>query len=712
MSRFNTGNNIPSISEEDFYDNSMALDEAMNSTDPTWRDRFNVEKPTIDAALKSAGFMPAAFDFVTGGTLQPGDRNKAVYNPAPNGDNNWYRWNGVFPKEIAANSQPNPKDENNWVLAHFRIGIVEKEALRRTYLEAGYNLVNGSFEQGGTLVNSNDVLLQERTGKVFTGPAGIVAAGTNPASGGFVDVSPFVLKTEPPLIAKTGSFSSGGRAESMKSALLSSDGYYYTPRTGVITAAPGSSPNSMWVCVGLLNGAPIDDMLNWLDGRPHLNAFIAARDSKSIRGGGVVTFPAGDYTFADEFVCVDYVKFVGEDRSKCRIFGAAGSGAGKAVVRACKSPVGSADIPEYLSYSGFSNCTINGNATWDVGLYVRHCTNESVFDNVTAQNCKKANSIFIGVFYVSAKNHVSRDARDLGAVIGKKIFSEGGLREVNASAFNNLRGNYAGLDDAYDPTTNPYAGACITIWTANSCAFDYVGAENAYGAGAIIRKGINSTIPNLYVESNGKGTAAVDKIGARIIAADFPSLIIGSLFATRQQKIYLEGSSLLQVGEIYSESFANGIFMGTGKVLLMNGHSANNYIGADQAFINNIETKRIAQFGNVPFTNFASLDSTAVIFGEAMTNVQVVMVPRVTLTTADPIVIGLSNSLSGGQVLEFGTSFTAGVPITKTFSKVSKGAGRLTHRSNYLPSTTTNFAMDVFIIQYVCDYQAIYNKWF
>ena len=591
------------------------------------------------------------------------------------------------------------------------VGSQAFEALRRSYAEAGYNVV-GTFRGGFTIVNANDVGIDETTGKGFTGPAGFVAAGTDPTSGGFTDVSPFVLTSEPPLIAKTGSFSSGGGAESMKSALLYSDGYYYTPITGAITSPAGSAPDSAWVCVGLLNGASLDDMRNWLDGRPHLNAFIAARNSKSTRGGGVITFPAGDYTFADEFVCVDYVKFVGEDRRKCHIFGAAGSGAGKAVVRACKSPVGSADIPEYLSYSGFSNCTINGNATWDVGLYVRHCTNESVFDNVTAQNCKKANSIFIGIFYVSAKNHVSRDARDLGVVIGRKIFSEGGLYEVNASAFNNLRGNYAGLDDAYNPTTNPYAGACVTIWSANSCAFDYVGAENAYGAGAIIRKGINSTIQTLYVEANGKGTTAVDKIGARIIDADFPSLIISSLDATRQQKIYLEGNSLLQVGEIYSESFANGIFMGTGKVLLMNGRSVNNYIAADQSFIENIETKRIAQFGAVPFTNFASLDSTSVIFGEAMLVVQVVMVPRVTLTTTDPIIIGLSNSLSGGQELNFGTSFTVGVPITRKFSNVSKGAGRLTHRSNSLPSSATSFAMDVFIIQYVCDYRVVFNKMF
>lgn len=70
-----------------------------------------------------------------------------------------------------------------------------REALRRSYAEAGYNLVAGSFEAGGTLVKANDVLLQERTGKVFSGPVGTVTAGTNPASGGFVDRSEAINKT-------------------------------------------------------------------------------------------------------------------------------------------------------------------------------------------------------------------------------------------------------------------------------------------------------------------------------------------------------------------------------------------------------------------------------------------------------------------------------------------------------------------------------------
>lgn len=202
---FNTGNPIGSISEEDCYDNMANLDQAMNSTNPTWRDRFGVEKPTINAALKSAGFMPAGFDFVTGGTLQPGDRNKAVYNPMPNGDNNWYRWNGTFPKEIAANSQPEPKNENSWVPVNIKTGVVEREVLRRTYQEAGLTLIPGSFEAGGTLTGASDVLLQETSGKAYgwngAFPKVVEAGG---AITGFVDKSFVMSEVTPDMFGAKG----------------------------------------------------------------------------------------------------------------------------------------------------------------------------------------------------------------------------------------------------------------------------------------------------------------------------------------------------------------------------------------------------------------------------------------------------------------------------------------------------------------------------
>lgn len=64
-----------------------------------------------------------------------------------------------------------------------------REALRRSYFEAGYNLVNGSFEAGGILAEHNDVLLHESSGKAYSGPAGTVSSGTDPLVGGFIDVS-------------------------------------------------------------------------------------------------------------------------------------------------------------------------------------------------------------------------------------------------------------------------------------------------------------------------------------------------------------------------------------------------------------------------------------------------------------------------------------------------------------------------------------------
>lgn len=69
-----------------------------------------------------------------------------------------------------------------------------KEALRRSYAEAGYNVV-GTFEAGFTFVNAKDVGIHESTGKGYSGPAGTVAAGTDPTAGGFVDRSGELLRS-------------------------------------------------------------------------------------------------------------------------------------------------------------------------------------------------------------------------------------------------------------------------------------------------------------------------------------------------------------------------------------------------------------------------------------------------------------------------------------------------------------------------------------
>ena len=63
----------------------------------------------------------------------------------------------------------------------------DREALRRSYAEAGYVLVSGSFEQGGTLATGTDVLLYEAEGKAYSWGGSLekdVPAGSTPTSTG------------------------------------------------------------------------------------------------------------------------------------------------------------------------------------------------------------------------------------------------------------------------------------------------------------------------------------------------------------------------------------------------------------------------------------------------------------------------------------------------------------------------------------------------
>ena len=73
------------------------------------------------------------------------------------------------------------------------------EALRRSYAEAGYNLVDGSFEAGGTLVNANDVLLYEADGKAYSWGGTLpktVPAGSTPESTGGIGEGAWVDRTD------------------------------------------------------------------------------------------------------------------------------------------------------------------------------------------------------------------------------------------------------------------------------------------------------------------------------------------------------------------------------------------------------------------------------------------------------------------------------------------------------------------------------------
>lgn len=214
--RYNTGNPIESTDVRDMSDNAKNLDEFSVSTQSTFVDRLGVERKTLTSliskaeqdiyyALINAGFQPASFDFVTGGTLVSGDRNKAVFNPEPSGDNNWYAWQGAFPKIISPNSTPSTSGglgDNAWKpVTNNILAPTVMESIRRSYAEAGLKVVAGSFEAGGTVNNKTDVLLFEAEGKAYsynsTLPHTVVADSSPSAEPGmWVDKSHELLRNQ------------------------------------------------------------------------------------------------------------------------------------------------------------------------------------------------------------------------------------------------------------------------------------------------------------------------------------------------------------------------------------------------------------------------------------------------------------------------------------------------------------------------------------
>lgn len=140
---------------------------------------------TLRGFWNSIGPVVMTWTSVVGGTLtQP---NQAFLHPA---NGNYYSWTGAFPKVVTPGE--NPESTTGYSpRTDLLLRPVALESLRRSYAEAGYNLVQGSFEKGGVLTSASDVLLHEASGKAYswTGayPSGgyVVAPNTDPTTTGF-----------------------------------------------------------------------------------------------------------------------------------------------------------------------------------------------------------------------------------------------------------------------------------------------------------------------------------------------------------------------------------------------------------------------------------------------------------------------------------------------------------------------------------------------
>ena len=147
---------------------------------------------TLPSILADLGFDVQSWTSSTGGVLA--SANQVFLNDTSGslGVGDYYAWGGTFPKTVPAGTDP-ALVGSGYIMRSSRLaGVQAREALRRSYAEAGYTLVAGSFEAGGTLTSAADVLLHEVSGKAYTGAGPypqVVPAGASPASAGFVDQS-------------------------------------------------------------------------------------------------------------------------------------------------------------------------------------------------------------------------------------------------------------------------------------------------------------------------------------------------------------------------------------------------------------------------------------------------------------------------------------------------------------------------------------------
>lgn len=164
------------------------------------------------------------------------------------------------------------------------VGAQAFEALRRSYAEVGYNVI-GTFDAGFTYVNPNDVGINTATGKGYTGPAGAVAPGTDPTSGGFVDRSGELLRLQIPrtsLLGVTSVESLVSLYPGFNSVIVDSDltigsavtipsGFVVKNGGGVVeltsdSARIGVTPNSKWYA-DVVCGGYSPDGLFYIDGK-------------------------------------------------------------------------------------------------------------------------------------------------------------------------------------------------------------------------------------------------------------------------------------------------------------------------------------------------------------------------------------------------------------------------------------------------------------
>ncbi|MDI3359788.1 hypothetical protein QQF21_17290 [Lelliottia sp. V89_10] len=177
MTQYHTGNKIGSTDPRDLYDNSQNLDSAVNDTaKETWKDRLDKNRKTwfgmeqfferlmadfenqMKAALIAAGYQ-LIDSFQEGATLT--QLNQALRWKLPDGDGEYYRWDGPLPKVVPQGSTPT---NTGGVKTGAWVGVGDASLRAQLASTVGAGMVDSN--DGFTLQQFIDLVDYQRNGDI------------------------------------------------------------------------------------------------------------------------------------------------------------------------------------------------------------------------------------------------------------------------------------------------------------------------------------------------------------------------------------------------------------------------------------------------------------------------------------------------------------------------------------------------------------------
>lgn len=397
----------------------------------------------------------------------------------------WYAPSATASNPISMGSTP--VGDPLWKIYDFdAIGKLEPridEALRRSYAEAGYTLrpVTESFRKGGTLPSATDVLLDETSGKAYSGSGPFpqtVVAGTSTV--GFTDRSSESIRQSLIGFVKMGLWNDVKVVNSKFELVSDSSGYFWEwlgtfPHT--ITTEPTTSG---WRCRGLCIGYDLTDSRNWVksgatpdDTNKYLSLCIATYNTVRLmevyRGSKALVIGTGQ-------------SITGQNRETCGYTNYTGT----------RETLGSVIAPEMDGLTDDYNVIADLIIKATDNAYAHNFMVDSVSFGIGGRNI--ANLPEYNIYAPRCSNSRLSRVRMQGATIAcihTKCWFSSLFELVYASAYNAIYGWKIG-EDSFTAT----APVSMTSNTFNSC-----GCSSA-PIGWLIQNGTYSTFNSCFGEGN------------------------------------------------------------------------------------------------------------------------------------------------------------------------------------------------------------------